>query len=42
MKRGGWGEQAAAAYLSPRGFTILTPNYRTRRGGFGLIVQDDR
>ena len=42
MKRGGWGEQAAADYLTARGYTIVTRNYRTRWGEIDLIVQDDR
>lgn len=42
MKRGGWGEQAAADYLTARGYTIVARNYRTRWGEIDLIVQDDR
>ena len=42
MKRGDWGEQAAADYLTARGYTIVTRNYRTRWGEIDLIVQDDR
>lgn len=42
MKRGDWGEQAAADYLTARGYTIVARNYRTRWGEIDLIVQDDR
>lgn len=41
MKRGDWGEQAAADYLTARGYTIVSRNYRTRWGEIDLIVQDD-
>lgn len=43
QKMGRWGEQAAADYLSGRGYEILARNVRTPHGEIDLIaVKDNR
>lgn len=36
--RGAWGEQAAAAFLMQKGYTILARNYRIREGEIDLVA----
>ncbi len=38
MTRGAWGEQAAAEYLTHKGYEIVARNYRTRWGEIDLIA----
>ena len=40
MKRGAWGEAAAAAFLQAQGYTILARNFRTRWGEIDLVASD--
>lgn len=39
---GSWGEQAAAEYLTGRGYTVLERNVRTPYGEIDLIAVQDR
>jgi len=38
---GTWGEERAAAYLSQKGYRLISMGYRTRYGENDLIVADD-
>ena len=40
MKRGAWGEEAAADFLQAQGCAILARNFRTRWGEIDLVASD--
>lgn len=40
MKRGAWGEAAAAAFLQAQGYVILARNFRTRWGEIDLVASN--
>ena len=40
--KGAWGEQAARAFLTRRGYAVLETNFRTRFGEIDIIAQDGK